>query len=63
MFALLTALPAGATPVNAALGKPVTITGDVGVMTTADWPDSTVFPPAALSTITDGTFLGEGTEW
>lgn len=48
--------------VNVALGKPVTITGEVGVITCC-WPDATVFPPAPLSSIVDGLFLPAGTEW
>ena len=47
---------------NVALGKPVTITGDVGVITCC-WPDATVYPPAPLSSITDGVSLTEQTEW
>ena len=45
---------------NVALGKPVTITGEFGVVTCC-WPDP--HPPAALSTITDGVSLAEGTQW
>jgi len=56
------ASPAAATPVNVALGKPVTITGDVGAISCC-WPDSTTYPPAALSTITDGISRPEQTEW
>jgi hypothetical protein len=59
--------PAAAVPFNVALGKPVTISGDYGVISpeglTAGWGDSTTFPPAALSTVTDGTYLPEGTHW
>ncbi len=58
-FAFLLAGSAAATPIDAALGKPVTITGDVGVIACC-WP---AMPVADLSTITDGTYLPEGTEW
>jgi|SRR5581483_2393208 len=61
-LALLAAAPAGATPFNVALGKPVTITGEVGVITCC-WPDATTYPPAPLSSITDGIKLPEGNEW
>jgi hypothetical protein len=50
---------AQAIPINAAEGKPVTITGEVGVITE-------IFPPgpvAPLSTIVDGIFLPEMTQW
>jgi len=59
--------PAVAVPFNVALGKPVTITGEYGVISpdglAAGWGDSTTFPPAPLSSITDGTYLAEGTHW
>ena len=59
------ASPAMATPVNVALGRPVTVTGDVGVLTNlcCGWPDASVRPPAALSSIVDGIFRPEQTEW
>src|SRR4051812_13320092 len=60
--ALAVAAQAQAAPINATLGKPVSVTGTVGVVTCC-WPDATFFPPAALSTITDGIFRPEGTEW
>lgn len=50
---------AQAIPINAAEGKPITITGEVGVITET-WPPA---PVADLSTIVDGTFLPETTEW
>lgn len=50
---------AQAIPINAAAGKPVTITGDVGVIT-QDWPPG---PVAPLSSIVDGIFLPEMTSW
>jgi hypothetical protein len=50
---------AEAIPINAAEGKPVTITGVVGVIT-AVWDPA---PVAPLSTIVDGTFLPEMTSW
>lgn len=56
------AAPAAAIPINATLGKPVTITGEVGVVTCC-WPDATVYPPAALSSLVDGVYLTEGTHW
>lgn len=57
--ALTVAAPAAAAPVNAAFGKPVTITGEVGVITET-------FPPAPvapLSSLVDGVYLDEGTQW
>jgi PEP-CTERM motif-containing protein len=50
---------AQAIPINAAEGKPVTITGEVGVITCC-WPSG---PVAPLSSIVDGTFLPEMTQW
>jgi hypothetical protein len=50
---------AQAIPINAAEGKPVTITGEVGVITET-WPPG---PVAPLSSIVDGTFLPENTSW
>jgi len=60
--ALSLAVPAAAAPINVALGKPVTISGAVGVITCC-WPDATTYPPAALSTLVDGVHRPEGTEW
>lgn len=62
ILGVLLAVPAAALPINVALGKPVTITGDVGVITCC-WPDATVHPPAALDTIVDGILLAGGTQW
>lgn len=62
-LAIVVSVPAGATPINVAHDKPVSITGDVGVITCCDVPDATFFPPADLSTIVDDVFLPEGTYW
>jgi hypothetical protein len=62
VIALGIAAPLQAAPINATLGKPITITGAVGEITCC-WPDDTVYPPAALSTIVDGAFVANGTEW
>jgi hypothetical protein len=59
---LTCATSAQALPINVAQGKPVTITGDVGVITCC-WPDATTFPPAPLTSIVDGTFRPEMTHW
>ena len=59
---LAIATPAAAAPFNVAQGKPVSITGAVGVITCC-WPDATTFPPAPLSSIVDGIFRPEQTEW
>ena len=59
-LALASNTAALAAPVNVALGKAVTVTGAVGNSTFGAWPDPA---PAALSTIVDGNFLGEGTHW
>jgi len=49
---------------NIALGKPVTLVGTFGVLRAgAPWPDASVFPVAAGSTITDGIFRPDSTEW
>lgn len=56
------ATPAAAAPINAALGKSVTTTGDVGVITCC-FPDATTFPPAPLSSLVDGVYRPEGTQW
>ena len=54
--------PAAAVPFNVAGGKTVSITGEVGVITadgvTAGFGDATAFPPAPLSSIVDGVYLG-----
>jgi PEP-CTERM motif len=63
VLAVAVATPAAAVPFNVALGKPVTITGQVGVTTCCGWPDATVYPPASLSSIVDGNFVPAGTEW
>lgn len=59
IIGLLLAVPAAALPINVALGKPVTITGEVGVITEI-WPPG---PVAGLETIVDGVLLAEGTQW
>jgi hypothetical protein len=59
VLALLIAVPAAAAPFNVALGKPVTITGEVGVITCC-WPAG---PVASLDTIVDGLLLPEETQW
>lgn len=49
---------------NIALNKPVTLEGTYGVIRSpSSWPDATTYPVAAASTITDGIFRGDGTEW
>jgi hypothetical protein len=60
--ALSLAAPAAAAPTNVALGKPVTITGAVGVITCC-WPSAATYPPAPLSSLVDGIYRPEGTEW
>lgn len=52
--------PALAAPFNVALGGVVTATGAIGNSTFGGWPDPA---PAALSTITDGVDVLEGTDW
>ena len=56
------AAPVAAVPINVTLDKPVTITGDVGVITCC-FPDASTFPPAPLSSLVDGVYLTEGTNW
>jgi hypothetical protein len=56
-------VPAAAVPFNVALGKPVSITGEVGVIVAPGWFDATTHPPADLSSITDGVTVAEGTQW
>jgi len=46
---------------NIALGKPVTLVGTFGVLRPS--PDWGPGPVAAGSTVTDGLFLGGGTQW
>lgn len=53
------AAPVAAVPINVALNKPVTITGEVGIITTI-FPDA---PTAPLSSLVDGVYLPEGTDW
>jgi PEP-CTERM motif-containing protein len=59
---LALATPAAAAPFNVAQGGAVSITGAVGVIT-GGWPDASVYPPAPLSSIVDGIFRPEQTEW
>ena len=56
------ATPLAAAQSNVALGKSVTITGEVGVITCC-FPDATTFPPAPLSSLVDGVFRPAGTYW
>ena len=56
------AAPVAAVPINVTLDKPVTITGDVGIITCC-FPDASTFPPAPLSSLVDGVYLTEGTNW
>jgi hypothetical protein len=63
VIGLAIAAPAAATPVNVAAGGSVTVTGALGVIATPGWPDQSVFPVAALSSLVDGVFLTNGTEW
>jgi hypothetical protein len=59
IVAMALAAPAHASPINVAAGKPVTVTGAVGVMTCCWLPG----PLAPLSSITDGVFLPEQSIW
>ncbi len=53
-----------ATETNVALGKPVTLVGTFGVLRPgSSWPDANTYPVAAASTITDGIFRPDQTEW
>lgn len=61
--ALFLAAPVAAAPFNATLGKPVTITGEVGVIVGCCWPDAGTHPPAPLSTLVDGVYLPNGSQW
>lgn len=58
---------AAALPNNVVLGKTVTVTGSVGVISPAGllagWGDGVLFPPASLSSVVDGVYLSEGTYW
>jgi hypothetical protein len=58
-IAAVLAVPAEAGPYNVALGKTVTTSGVVGVMTCCWAPG----PLAPLSSVTDGVFLPEGSIW
>jgi hypothetical protein len=59
VLAVAVATPAAAVPFNVAQGTAVTITGDVGVITCC-WPNA---PVAPLSSIVDGIFAVEQTQW
>jgi len=58
---LAVAAQAQASPI-VTIGRPVSVTGVVGVIT-GGWPDASVYPPAPLSSLTDGVFRPDGTEW
>jgi hypothetical protein len=64
MFAILLALaaPAVAAPINVVQGATVTASGEIGVITCC-FGDATMFPPAPLSSLSDGAYLAEGTYW
>lgn len=66
-FIGLVAPVASAATTNVALGKSVTATGQIGIISAigiADgWGDATAFPPAPLSSLTDGIYVAEGTGW
>lgn len=59
--------PALAVPTNVTLGKPVTATGAIGVIspigTGWGFGDAVAYPPAPLSSLVDGAYLPEGTYW
>lgn len=69
MFWVLIALavPAAAVPINVTQGKAVTVTGAIGVISSAGlgfgFGDAVTFPPAPLSSLVDSTYLTEGTYW
>ena len=66
VVALAVAAPAAATPFNVALGKPVTVTGELGVIPPVPPPPPYAvpgLPVAPLSTLVDGVYLAEGTGW
>ena len=54
------ASPAMAAPFDVTIGATVTATGAIGNSTNGAWADP---PAAALSTITDGLYVAEGTDW
>ena len=54
------ASPAMAIPFDVTIGATVTATGAIGNSTNGAWADPA---PAALSTITDGLYVPEGTNW
>jgi len=54
------ASPAMAIPFDVTIGATVTATGAIGNSTNGAWADPA---PAALSTITDGLYVLEGTDW
>src|SRR5436189_573540 len=54
------ASPAMAAPFDVTIGATVTATGAIGNSTNGAWADP---PAAALSTITDGLYVPEGTDW
>jgi hypothetical protein len=56
------AASASATPFNVAAGKPVTITGDIGVLVNmcCGWGSPA---PASIDTVTDELFVPETTAW
>lgn len=57
--ALLASAHAYAMPVNVAFGKPVILNGEYGVVTCC-WPPG---PVAAASTLTDGVYRPQATQW
>ena len=59
VLAVTLAGPAEASPINAALGKTVTNTAVVGVMTCCLWAPG----PLATQSVTDGIYLPEGSVW
>lgn len=67
LLLIAVALPAAAVPTNVTLGKPVTATRTIGVISSAGlgigYGDATTYPPAALSSLVDGVYLPEGTQW
>lgn len=61
------AAPVAALPTNVVQGKAVTATGVIGVISpagiAAGFGDASAFPPAPLSSLSDGIYLPEGTGW
>lgn len=59
--------PVAAVPVNVTLGKAVTATGAIGVISAtglgAGFGDALTFPPSPLSSLVDGIYRPEGTSW